>query len=198
MAINEQPDFLKDIWSKRARGIELPEVDWGRPATREDVQFLLDHYPYLRLINTEAMMISQSDAKFIQVSSGWTVHDYGDALAASPGELLFGGGPWLPMPGEESDEEGGEGDKGLKPGKGTIVNQAFLTASEMIDIAIEKGWAGAEIIDGHRLMQWAAWVEAKERGFALDGFEPSEKEQEKRERVRKKVSEVSDQLRPKT
>ena len=73
-------------------------------------------------------------------STNWNIIDYGDAMGASPGYYVFSSG-YFRMSKEdgEDDEEGGSM---VNPGKGTIINQAFLTAQEMVQIGI----SGKEMI----------------------------------------------------
>jgi hypothetical protein len=86
--------------------------------------------------------------------------------------------------GDDSEEGGasGEGGGGGVIIEGTVVWQQLETAVAMFQEAMAKGWAGAEIVDGSRLMRFYAWVVAKKLGVELRGFYPSE-EQEKRYEV---------------
>lgn len=170
--------FLENVWGKRAGGIEVANVDWSRPITHDDIQYLLDHYPFLQLLSTDPQFDPNNEPKFITVQSGWVVHDYGAALSSSPGQHLLGGYV------DEDDDEGGEEGGAANPGKGTIVKQAVDTASEMVSIAIEKGWPGIEVIDGHPLMKWAAWNEAQNQSLLVNGYEPDEEGIKRRERTK--------------
>jgi hypothetical protein len=174
--------FLENIWGKRASGIPVSRIDWNRPVRPEDVQYLLTRYPFLQIINSDAKFEGAMKVTFVPTKSGWVIHDYGDAMSASPGELLFGSyGKDLSV----LEEEGGEGGEG---GSGTIVNQAYITAQEMVALAIQKGWAGVEVIAGTTLMQWAAWMAAQDRNFSLIGYEPNKEAQDKRARVKKTLT----------
>lgn len=174
--------FLQDIWGKRERGLPDTMIDWTGPVRHEDVQYLLSRYPFLQIINTDAHFPEGGvEPKFIKADSGWVIHDYGDAMSASPGDLLYGNYS------EKEGEEGGEGSGG----KGTIIKQAYLTAQEMIAIAIQKQWQGINIIDGSPLMKWAAWMAAEDQEFGYSGYEPSDEDHKKRARVRKYIAEIS-------
>jgi len=188
--IDEATALLENIWGKRERGLDTLAVDWKRPISREDIQYLLDRYPYLQMINTEATFSYPITIRFVRSDSGWVMHDYGDAICASPGDAMYGKGP-LKLPrvveaGEEDEggEGGGEGE--FEPGQGTIVKQAVDTARDMIDIAVEHGWAGVQIVYGHELMKWAAWSAAEEHGLALQGYTPDDEARAKHERLRKR------------
>lgn len=180
-------EFLLNIWGKRERGLPTPDIDWTGPIRHEDVLYLLTRYPFLQLVNTEANFEEGISPSFITAPSGWVVHDYGDAMSTSPGELMYGDYSWDEQveKAKKKDEEGGSEEGG---GQGTIINQAFNTAQEMVFFAIDKGWAGIEIVDGTPLMQWAAWMAAEDREFPILGFEPTEADKEKRARVRKRIS----------
>lgn len=171
-------NFLNSVWGKRAGGIEVDNIDWSRPITMQDVQYLYDHYPFLQLLSIDPHFDAGVDPKFITVSSNWIVHDYGDALCSSPGRFLYGGYV-------DEDEEGGTEGGSANPGKGTIVKQAVDTATEMVSIAIEKGWPGIDIIDGHELMKWAAWNEAQNHNMVMNGYEPDEAAHKRRERAKR-------------
>ncbi|MDF1654186.1 MAG: hypothetical protein P1U34_03650 [Coxiellaceae bacterium] len=180
----DQHKMLDDIADVAAQaGIDDPRLFlWDiKPL---DILYLFDKFPFLQIVDTRVEVDPPAEPAFITVpSSGWTVYDYGNAMSASPGLLLWGGGDFT-IP-----EEGEKGGDIVNPGKGTIVNQAYETAVEMIRIADERGWEGLLIVDGHPLMQWAAWVEAYDRGFVIEGFEPNETDFAKRRRIRRSKSE---------
>lgn len=169
-------DFFADIWGKRERGIPIPEIQWG-PIRHQDVEYLLNQYPFLQIISTEPNFPEEITPQLITANSGWTIHDYGDAMSTSPGEWLFG---YF----EKNEEEEGGKSGGTIAGKGTIVNQAYLTAQQMVAIAMEKGWPGIEIVAGNPLMCWAAWMLAQDYNFPLQGYEPTRVEKRKRERIK--------------
>lgn len=170
-------NILNNVWSKRAGGIEVDNIDWSRPITAKDLEYLYDRYPFLQLLSIDPNFEAGVEPKFITLSSNWVAHDYGDALTSSPGEFLYGGYA------DENEEDGVEGGS-ANPGKGTIVKQAVDTAAEMVSIAIEKGWPGIDIIDGHELMKWAAWNEAQNHEIVVNGYEPDETAHKRRERVK--------------
>lgn len=99
--------------------------------------------------------------------------------------------------GEEEEEDTDIGETEFEPtGKGTIVKQAFDTATEMVQIVGER-WPSMQIIAGERVMQWAAWVAAQEHGYKLEGFEPTLKEKEQYERLRKQRQQRTKTATPK-
>lgn len=173
------------------------DIDILREITPEEIRYLLDHCPFLQIVGPD-MALEKQPVKLVQSESGWDIHDYGDAMSSSPGRFLFGGGNFrIYLKGEE--DEGGGGDI-INPGKGTVVNQAWVTANEMIAMAAERGWRFLTIVDGHPIMKRAAWIKAIELGITVDGFEPTIDDERIRERVTESGEEFKarqDALRPK-
>jgi hypothetical protein len=184
---------LKDLWGRRIAGIEFDESKIFRPITPEDVAYLRNKYPFLQLINTEADFSKEIVPEFITSKSGWTIHDYGDAMSSSSGEDLFDGWDDKALLAdvigaeEEGGEEGGEAGGFIYTGKGTIIKQMIDTGFDMVNLAMQKNWAGVEIIDGAELMKWAAWAAASEKNFAVQGFEPDEEDEKRRRRISSKI-----------
>ncbi|HYF97554.1 MAG TPA: hypothetical protein VD770_01080, partial [Coxiellaceae bacterium] len=129
--------------------------------------------------------------KLIRAQSGWIICDYGDAMSSSPGDLIFADN--IPDPSflyglgtrpskNQKEDEGG--------GHGTIIKQAVDTAAEMIFLAMQRGWRGATIVEGHERMKWAAWVMAGDHEYNLQGFEPTETDIERRKRLRRSRAEI--------
>jgi hypothetical protein len=176
------------IEAAKSVGINLPrQFLWDINA--HDVLYLLNRCPYLQIVDTKVSVTEpEEEPRIILAESGWNIYDYGNALSTSPGLLLFAGGNFkIPV---EDDDDSGDGGGIVNPGKGTIFNQAFTTALEMIRIADERLWEGLLIVDGHPLMQWAAWAEAYDRGFVVEGYTPTEKDYAKRQRIRRTEQEV--------
>jgi hypothetical protein len=182
---------LSDQIADSVKSLQLDEVDWRRPPSQSDFDYLLDHCPFLQIIDTSNEPNIEPEVKIIKSESNWNIHYYGDAMSSSPGLLLFGGGDFrIKFFGKsEEEEEGGEGGGGdlgvINPDKGTFRNQAFMTAKEMVEIAKKMGWKGIRIIAGHPLMEWSAWVAAKDLDLPLSGYEFTEWDEQKRKRVKR-------------
>jgi hypothetical protein len=163
------------------------DINVLRDISQEEIQYLLDCCPYLQIVDTVLHFIDEEppEVQFIDAKSGWKVFDYGDAMSSSPGEKILGFAEYkrILKQDEEDDDEGGGG-------KGTIWNQAFLTAAEMVAIAKEHGWRGIQIIDGHRVMKRSAWIAALSEGLPVVGFEPSSEDEKVRKRVGMSSSEI--------
>ena len=172
------PDFnaaaLHSVWGRRALDLP-PELEFNTKVTPEDVAFLANRSVYIQVINTQAVLAGMTEPVLINAEEedDWTIHNYGEAMCVSRGKLLFEDMPTEPLSAEQQSK-----------GKGTLVKQAFDTASKIADLAVENGWAGIEIIAGVRLMEWAVWMAAQDRDLAVAGFEPSEEEQAKRTRIK--------------
>jgi len=181
MTVEKDNDELEQQIQETAKKLNV-DIDVLREITPEEIQYLLDHCPFLQIVGPE-MELAPEKVKIVQSESGWDIHDYGDAIASSPGRLLIGGGNFRIYFGDEDDEDGGSGGEIINPGKGTIRNQAFVTASEMVLMGQEHGWDVITIVDGHPLMKRAAWIKATEEGMTVDGFEPTEEDEKIRQRI---------------
>lgn len=149
----------------------------SRSVTPSDVLYLFDRMPFLQIVNADAETYQEPHFNIVRAKTQWDVQDYGDAMAASPGRFLFNG---TYVAAQEDDDESGGGS--VNGGHGTIVNQAVLTAQEMVDMAQAASWGGVLIVDGHPLMQWAAWSHARKIGLYLEGFDSEQVDVEKHER----------------
>ncbi len=152
------------------------DVDILRDISPAEIQYLLDHCPFLQIVDTVLHYIGETppEVQFVDAQSGWRILDYGDAMSSSPGEKILGFAEYKRIK-DDGEEDGG--------GQGTIWNQAFITAIEMVELAHLHGWKGIQIVDGHRLMKRGAWIKASQLGLPVVGFEPTEKDEKIRERI---------------
>lgn len=159
----------------------MDQVDWKRHVSPSDVLYLLDQCPFLQIMDTGLQIASElPPLQLITAKSGWKIHDYGNAMSSSPGELLYGDPRLRPTRLDEDEAKGGEGGGGV----GTIVNQAVMTAIEMVEIAQQHGWENVQLVDGHPLMAWAAWMQTLETGMEMEGYTPTAKDYAKLRRVK--------------
>jgi len=194
MSQDDTPDIESQI-EEAAKKLNV-DVDILRDITEAEIQYLLDHCPFLQIVGPD-MEVTPPEVQIVQSESGWDIHDYGDAISSSPGRFLMGGGNFRIYFGDEDDDEGGSGGDVINPGKGTIHNQAFVTAAEMVSMGHERGWHFFTIVDGHRSMKRAAWIKATEYGMVVDGFEPTEADEKIRQRILKSAEEIQTQVPPK-
>ena len=179
------------------------EIDL-REISPEDIDYLRKYrYPFLEIVNNgESVEDARDYPLFIKApNGGWTMQDRVDVISASPsmgieveletkpGEKGEGGEDGESGESGESgeDDEGDEGEGAptiFDRGAGTIINQAVMTAFDMVMLAVGKGWQSMTITDGTELMKWAAWAAAQDCDLTVSGFEPSEKDKKKYERLR--------------
>ena len=155
-----------------------------RPIATVEVEYLKNQMPFLQLINIEFEESNMHEPRLITARSGWVIHDYEEAITSSPGEML-----WSTTKKELDKAEKGDADGGDEGG-GTVINQAYETVVQMIEIAKELGWKGISIVDGHRLMEWAAWHLGNEANLAVHGFEPTAEEEKKSKRIKRSEAET--------
>jgi hypothetical protein len=179
MSKDNNPDLTGEIEEVFERLGINPHIDWKNRINVSDVLYILDHWPFLQMVDGGTSPLSTEQLQLLTAKSGWKIHSYRDALSSSPGEFLFGG----------AGEEGGEGGEGgAKPGKGTIVNQAVMTAFEMVELARQYGWEKIKLVDGHPLMLWAAWMQAEDLNIEIVGYQPSEHDFARRRRIKRSRS----------
>jgi len=151
--------LISSIWTQRSLGIELPQDI--ESLTSVDVEYVCDNfYPFLQLINSEAVFSEETSIKFTTTSTGWVIHDYGDAISTS-------------LPHTTKGKERG----------GTMGQIA--AASEIANLIATKGWAAVELIAGTPMMQRFLWIESKRYGFDLKGYEPDAGDEKCYERLMK-------------
>jgi hypothetical protein len=176
------------------------KIDWARPISKTDIEYILNRWPFLEIKNPNASDTDEPHLEFFTAMSGWLIHDYGNVIASSPGIFLFGGGYYYIDWGNE-DEGSDAGPlinrSVVNPKKGTIINQMFLTGVDMINLALYRKWKAVEIIGGHERMKWAAWFQAQTHNLKVIGYQPTEKEIKKAQRLRKTREEMDRHLKKK-
>lgn len=189
-------EAFASLWGKRAEGIMAPNIDVTRPITASDIEYIASRCPYIQILNIDATFENYTKVQFITAKSGWTIQDLDDGLCSSVGPFLFGGSD---EPLNVNDSNGCETRKKfVNPGKGTVINQAFETAQEMVELVRDRWKGGIEIIAGSDLMKWALWVAAMEHKMKLIGFEAKEADEKKRARLtRLKIEHKISAPRPK-
>lgn len=162
------------------------ESAMDRPVTPEEIAYLLSRMPFLQITSLDMALDDLTPPTFITAKTGWIIHDYTSALCSSPGKLLWG-----------NPDDDGDSGIGELTGQGTIINQAQLTATEMISIAIERGWTAVNIVDGSPLMKFAAWDACQTDGIHSVGFEPTEHDIKKQKRLHREKRDIESRLRRK-
>lgn len=180
--------MLEDPWMRRSLGLSSMESVIGREISAKDVKHLLDRRPYLQIANSGESELGICDPVVKKTDTGWTMHDYFDAISAGPGDFL----DEVYIPSRSPKEEGGEGSGvgEAKPpeetqGAGTLKKQSFETAAELVAMVKERGWEGINMASDNEFMLWATWVAGQENGIATSGFEPSDQQKEKYDRIKR-------------
>jgi hypothetical protein len=192
---------LKELENIAKKAGIAREIDWARPISKTDIDYILEHWPFLEIENpTPEEDEEREEVDFFTAMSGWLIHDYPNMIASSPGIFLFGGGYYYVDWGDEN--EGSDAaewvNRGIvNPKKGTIINQMFLTGVDMVNLALYHKWKDIRIVGGHPRMKWAAWVHAKKNNMSVLGYQPTEKEIKKAKRLAKSREEMDRLLRVK-
>lgn len=188
---DKQKNIIEQI-EDTANQLNLKDIDWRRQPSQTDMEYLVDHAPFLQIIDMSATPTIEQEVKILKAATNWNIHYYGDAMSSSLGLFLYGGGDFrFRFPDSDDDDEGGGAAGGiLNPGQGTFRNQSVLTAGEMISLAKKWGWKGARIIDGHPLMKWGAWLKAAEIDLPLTGYAPDQRAKEKNKRLQRSREEL--------
>lgn len=161
----------------RTLGVKISTED----VSPEQVLYLLDHYPFIQLLNSDPHFENFEGVKVTQASStGWQIHDLGDALSSSPGEYLYQSGTFFGSP-PFDQSEGDESGNGLR-GQGTIYKMSFLTAQELVAMAKDR-WEGIYIVAGSPYIKWCVWAEAEISKVSIYGYEPQKADKDRQVRL---------------
>jgi hypothetical protein len=189
---DDHKELISEEIKQTLNKLNLKDVDLLRPLTPEDILYLLNHYPFLQIVRIGGS-VPLPDVELITAKTNWVIQHYGDAMSSSLGRFLFRGGNFRLLLKDEERDGRDDGDI-INPGKGTICKQAFDTAQEMMALAKKLGWAGVKIVDGHPMMQWAAWMYAQDEDMNLEGYQPDKKARDKRDRIKRSGLEDMAQL----
>ena len=168
----------KAEWEKTLARLGLASAD-VTTVRDSDIVYLMEQWQFLQVVESGGHAQPLDEPQILTAKSGWTIINYGDAMATSPGKWIFRGGYFQWTTNEEDDDDGGI----VNPRKGTIHKQAFDSACEIVQLAKEFEWRGVQIVDGHPNMQRAAWVEACRIGVRLDGYVPDVEAEKQRRRI---------------
>jgi hypothetical protein len=189
---NKTPEEIQQLetndaeWRQTLSRLGLMEPDVTQ-VRNTDILYLAKQWPFLQLLESSGVREHLEKPELLEAKSGWTIINYGDAMATSPGKYIFRGGYYQWTTNAEDEGDGGI----VNPHRGTIVKQAFDSVVEMIGLAQEQGWAGVMIVDGHPDMQRAAWVEGCRVGMRIDGYTPDIEAEKQRRRI---VSQSLDEM----
>ncbi|MBN2689285.1 MAG: hypothetical protein JXR42_01595 [Gammaproteobacteria bacterium] len=190
---NDQDIKIDTLWMQQltAAGINLKDVDPFREITEQELEYLRNMYPYVRLISPNAGYISEQNLIKKKAATGWQIFDYDNLIAISPGDKLFHSGnqkfiakilAGKDPDGDDGDE--GDGDDAFLPEAGTILQQALDTIEEIIRMALGRGWPYLKILDGSKIMKRMTWIKGEQHGWLIEGYSPSEEENKLLDRLR--------------
>lgn len=191
---DEDMEAFASLWGKRAEGLSAPNIDITRPVTPSDVAYLVSRCPYIQILNIDATFENYTSVHFVTAKSGWIIQDLDDGLCSALGGFLFGGTESFNIPTEIDNELL---TKYVNAGKGTIINQAFDTAHEMVELIKDRWKGGIEIIAGTELMKWAIWVVAEEYKLKLIGYDATAEDKKKRDRLNRLAAQKAIAPKPK-
>ena len=187
----EQITAKEAEWQKTLHRLGLDKADITNVRT-SDILYLAENWQFLQVVENSGTREAFEKPELITAKSGWTIINYGNAMATSPGKWIFRGGYFQWTENMDDEDDDGSGGSGIvNPKHGTIRKQAFDSAAEIIQLAQEFGWQGVQIVDGHPNMQRAAWVEACRIGVRLDGYIPDMQAEKSRRRI---VSQTLDEM----
>lgn len=134
----------------------------------EQVAILRSQFHYMQVFGAGGEALDRPNLIELP-SSGWDAIFYGDALTTSLGFYQYCSSPLVRAPEEyiasdvlvfdsgavldpsdsasDAADEQGEGEVQLYPGRGgTVINQAWNTGKDIIDIAHRSGWESVHVI----------------------------------------------------
>ena len=153
-----------NVWAERSQGSDQSQdivSTINAKISHAEVDYLCNYiYPFLQLVNPNAVFSDEIEIDFINTSNGWIIHNYGEAISCSiPHEL----------------------EDGTTPKVMTLADQRIV-ASEIADIVAKKGWEGSELIEGTRIMKSLFWIESKRYDLDFSGYTPTDEEKNDDER----------------
>jgi hypothetical protein len=156
-----------NVWSQRDLGVDLSAAKIFETISDADLEYVCNNnYPFLQLINTNAIFGEESPVKFITASTGWVIHDYGEAISVSAPHSLRG---------DTSNV--------------SIMEQAKI-AEEVAKLIAEKGWHAIELIAGTNMMKRFMWIESKRIKFTLNGYTPTANDEKCHDRLLKRAKDM--------
>ena len=116
--------------------------------------FVNANFPFLRIINHDAVFADETPYELIHSFFGWTIYDYGDSIE-------------IRSPYEES---------GISEPMALMLREQIMVVSEMMELVANKKWKTIELVDGTRILQFILWVETERYKLVLKHYKPNEKE----------------------
>lgn len=164
---------ISNVWVQRSLGVDLSKNRLS--FTSVDVEYLCDNcYPFVQLVNANAVFTEETSINFITTPKGWVIHDYGEAISvARPHEVVAKKDLT-----DTTKEHSNFCIDGSKGGQMAAIN-------EVAALIATKGWIAIDVIAGTKMMQRLLWIESKRYGFGLNGYIPGESDEKCYERLLK-------------
>lgn len=142
----KESSLVTNVWVQRDLGLDLSENLTA--VTPTDIEYVCDNvYPFLQVVNGDAVFAEETTVNFIPTTNGWVIHDYSEAISVA-----------APHEAKRSNEMAAQ----------------IVVVSEIANLIAKKGWVVVELITGTPMMQFLLWLETKRYGLTLNGYTPSE------------------------
>lgn len=156
-----------NIWSERDLGVDTFATKVFDSVSDADVEYCSNSfYPFVQLVNANTVFGEELPLRFVTTSTGWVIHDYGEAISASAPYSVD-----------------------LKKNVTSVLDQA-KTAEEIMKLIAEKGWTSIEVIAGTQFMKRFVWMEGKKAKFNLIGYTPTASDEKCYERLAKRAKDM--------
>jgi len=156
-----------NVWSERDLGVDTTADRDFDAVSETDVEYCCNYfYPFIQLVNANAVFGEELPLAFVKASTGWVIHDYGEAISSS-----------APYSAEQQRAVSG------------VLDQA-KTIEEIGKLIATKGWTSVEVIAGSQMMKRFAWIEAKRYKFDLIGYTPNASDEKCYDRLAKRAKDM--------
>ncbi|MEI8054652.1 MAG: hypothetical protein WCH10_01460 [bacterium] len=156
-----------NIWSERDLGVDTTTDQDFDTVSEADVKYCCNSfYPFIQLVNADAVFGEEQPLTFVKASTGWMLHDYGEAISASS-----------PYSAEQQKTAN------------SVLDQA-KTVEEIGKLIAAKNWVSVEVIAGSPMMKRFVWIEAKRSKFDLIGYEPNASDEKCYDRLAKRAKDM--------
>ena len=156
-----------NVWSERDLGVDTFAAKNFDSVSGADIEYYSNFsYPFVQLVNANTVFGEELPLNFITASTGWVIHDYGEAISASAPYSVD-----------------------MKENITSVLDQA-KTAEEIAKIINAKGWTSVEVIAGTESMKRLIYMEGKKAKFDLIGYTPTANDEKCYERLAKRANDM--------
>ena len=149
---NDDVNQIKEIWKLRSLGVDIT-ADYNQADFKNETLSLFHDIsaPFLQIANTSELdfCFREPELSRLVTSVGWTIsHNEKSISATAPYDL----------------------NQAAIDRITTDTQQ--LVVNEMIKLSLELEWPSISLIGGSSLMKRLLWIEAKQQGLEIAGYEP--------------------------